>query len=201
MIKILIAEDMQILRGALVALLERHPDLDVVATVDNGADVLAAAMRNDVDVAVLDVEMPGKDGIAAAAELQERFPTCSSLILTSIARPGVFKRALTQRVDGFIRKDAAPEELVAAIRKVAAGQRVIDHELALAAWEVPDSPLTPRESEVLVLVAEGHDVKDIAGSLFLSKGTVRNYLTAIVTKLNARNHLDAVRLAKDAGWI
>jgi two-component system response regulator DesR len=188
-------------RGALVALLEMEPDLMVVANVDRGDAIVPAARESRPDVAVIDIDLPAIDGLTAAALLHEELPTCRTLILTGIGRPGTFRRALAARVSGFILKDAPPERLAEAVRGVATGKRVIDPELALAAWDVGENPLSEREAQVLRMAAEGADAPEIAATLHLSTGTVRNYLTTIVTKLNARNRVDAIRIAEDAGWI
>ncbi|GGL59398.1 response regulator transcription factor [Planomonospora parontospora] len=202
MIRVLLAEDQHVVRGALVALLGLEEDLEVVAAVESGDAVLPAALLHRPDVAVLDIDMPGAlDGLAAAGELRSRLPACRTLMLTAYGKPGHLRRALGARADGFLLKTAPPEELVAAIRAVAGGERVLDPSLAVTAWDLADNPLTPREVDVLRLVAEGIDAAEIAGRLFLSAGTVRNYITAIVTKLNARNRVDAVRIAGEAGWI
>ncbi|WP_410537343.1 DNA-binding response regulator [Streptomyces sp. KL2] len=200
-VKILLAEDVHMIRGALVALLELEPDFSVVAAVDRGDVVVERALETRPDVAVLDVDLPGVDGLTAAAELHERLPDCRTLILTSLGRPGTLRRALAAHVTGFLLKDAPSDRLAHAVRSVAQGQRVIDPQLALSAWDCPDNPLSPRELEVLRLAAQGADAAEIAGTLYLSKGTVRNYLTTIVAKLNARNRIDAVRIAEEAGWI
>lgn len=188
-------------RGALLALLSLEQDFTVVADVADGDAILPAVRQHRPDVAVIDIDLPGKDGITAATEVQAELPQCRILILTSLGRPGTVRRALSARVDGFLLKDAPPARLAQAIRDVASGRRVVDGDVALAAWESPDCPLTRREVEILRLTANGSEVSDIAGKLFLSAGTVRNYLTTIVSKLNARNRVDAVRLARDAGWI
>jgi two-component system, NarL family, response regulator DesR len=200
-IKVLLAEDMHLLRGALVALLELEADIEVVAEVGSGSDVLAAARRGKPDVAVLDIDLPGKDGLTLAGELNAEAPECRILILTSLARPGVVRRALDAKVSGFILKDTPSDGLATAIREVHVGRRVINSELALAAWESADCPLAAREIETLRLIAEGLDVDEIAARLFLSPGTVRNYLTMAVTKLDARNRMDAVRIAREADWL
>ncbi|BDH13299.1 MULTISPECIES: DNA-binding response regulator [Streptomyces] len=200
-VKILLAEDVHMIRGALIALLELEPDLRVIASVDRGDKIVEAALASRPDVAVVDIDLPGIDGLTAAAELHQRLPDCRTLILTSLGRPGTLRRALASQVTGFLLKDAPPDQLAQAVRSVAAGRRVIDPQLALAAWDSPENPLSPRELEVLRLAARGADAAEIAGCLFLSQGTVRNYLTAIVTKLNARNRIDAVRIAEEAGWI
>ncbi|MET8974899.1 response regulator transcription factor [Streptomyces sp. NPDC004539] len=200
-VKILLAEDVHMVRGALVALLELEPDLQVVASVDRGDLIVETALRTRPDVAVVDIDLPGTDGITAAAELYDRLPTCRVLILTSLGRPGMVRRALSAHVCGFLLKDAPPYRLAHSVRAVAAGKRVVDPQLALSAWEAVESPLSPREAEVLRLAARGADTAEIAEALYLTKGTVRNYLTAIVAKLNARNRIDAIRIAKEADWI
>jgi two-component system, NarL family, response regulator DesR len=200
-IRILLAEDQHVVRGALVALLELEADLTVVAQTGRGDEVLPAALAHRPDVAVLDVDMPGLDGLAAAAQLHERLPECRTLILTGYGKPGHLRRALAAQVAGFLLKTAPPDQLVAAIRTVAAGQRVLDPELALTAWDLADNPLTPREIEVLRLTGGGAEAPEIAAQLFLTAGTVRNHLTAIVAKLSARNRTDAVRIAQEAGWL
>lgn len=201
MIRILLAEDQHVVRGALVALLELEADLTVVAQTGRGDEVLPAALAHRPDVAVLDVDMPGLDGLAAAAQLRESLPECRTLILTGYGKPGHLRRALAAQVAGFLLKTAPPDQLVAAIRTVAAGQRVLDPELALTAWDLADNPLTPREIEVLRLTGGGAEAPEIAAQLFLTAGTVRNHLTAIVAKLSARNRTDAVRIAQEAGWL
>ncbi|MGW6913944.1 response regulator transcription factor [Kitasatospora sp. NPDC054939] len=201
MIKIVLAEDMHMIRGALVALLGFEIDIDVAAEVDNGDDVLPAVLKHRPDVAVLDIDMPGTDGLTAARLIHEKLPSCRTLILTSLGRPGNLRRALEAHVSGFILKDAPPARLADAIRRVAVGERVIDRQLAFAAWDTASNPLTARETEVLRLAAEGAEAGEIAARLYLSVGTVRNYLTTIVTKLGGRNRVDAVRIARDQGWI
>lgn len=201
MLRILIAEDVRMLCKALVSLLEMEVDMAVVAEVASGDEIVARAMTVRPDVAVLDIDLPGLDGISAAAELHESLPECKVLILTGLGRPGNLRRALRAHVSGFMLKDAVPDQLIAAIRAVAKGERVIDPQLALGALESEQSELTERELQVLQLIAEGADVRLIAAKLFLSAGTVRNYLTAVVTKLNARNRTDAVRIARDTGII
>jgi two-component system response regulator DesR len=200
-IKILIAEDMHMLRRALTSLLDLEPDFEIVAELSSGADIVPRAMALQPDVAVLDIDLPGVDGITAAGALHERIPACRVLILTNLGRPGNLRRALDAHVGGFMLKDSDPDELAVAIRKVAAGQRVIDPQLALATLDAASMPLTSRELEVLRLASDGHEAVDIAVRLFLSPGTVRNYLTTIVSKLNARNRVDAIRMARDAGWL
>ncbi|MFE5659529.1 response regulator transcription factor [Streptomyces sp. NPDC056431] len=202
MIRILLAEDMHMVRGALAALLSLEPDLLVVAQVERGDCIVAMAERHRPDVAVIDVDLPGMDGIAASEELRERLPSCRTLILTSLDQPGTLRRAMAAGVGGYLLKDAPPHELASGVRRVAAGHLAVAPELAMSAWESGgQQPLTPRETTVLRLAADGADVTQIAEQLHLSAGTVRNYLTSIVSKLHARNRLDAVRIARDAGWL
>ncbi|BET45156.1 DNA-binding response regulator [Streptomyces tendae] len=200
-VRVLIAEDVSMLRGALVALLEMEWDLEVVAAVGRGDTIVPTALRTQPDVAVIDISLPGIDGLSAATELHRELPSCRTIMLTGLSRPGTLRRALEARVSGFLLKDSEPHRLANAVRAVAAGQRAIDPELALSAWDIQDTPLTRRELEVLRLAAQGAEAEEIAGRLYLSKGTVRNYLTSIVTKLNARNRVDAIRIAEQAGWI
>ncbi|MEV1167661.1 response regulator transcription factor [Nonomuraea sp. NPDC049784] len=202
MIRMILAEDQHVIREALVTLLTLEPDIEVVEAVESGDAAVSAALVHRPDVAVLDIDMPGTiDGLAAAGELRSRLPGCRTLMLTGHGKPGHLRRALDSQVDGFMLKTASPDELTAAIRKVARGERVLDPSLAITAWNLADNPLTPREADVLRLVAAGAEATEIADRLFLSAGTVRNYITAIVTKLNARNRTDAVRIAAEAGWI
>ncbi|MET1075457.1 MAG: response regulator transcription factor [Umezawaea sp.] len=201
MIRVLLAEDVQMVRGALVALLNLEPDMEVVASVANGDEIIPAVGLNKPDVAVLDIDLPGMDGLSAAMQIHEVAPSTRTLILTSLGRPGTLRRALTARVNGFILKDAPINQLADAIRGVSVGRRVIDSQLALTAWDGDECPLTPRELEVLRLAADGADAMEIAGSLYLSVGTIRNYLTTVTMKLEARNRIDAVRIARKAGWL
>ncbi|TWP48867.1 response regulator transcription factor [Lentzea tibetensis] len=201
MIRVLLAEDVQMVRGALVALLDLEPDMQVVASVANGDEIVPAVEKNKPDVAVLDIDLPGMDGLSAAAQIHEVAPATRTLILTSLGRPGTLRRALNARVNGFILKDAPINQLADAIRGVAVGRRVIDSQLALTAWDGDECPLTPRELEVLRLAADGADAMEIAGTLYLSVGTIRNYLTTVTMKLEARNRIDAVRIARKAGWL
>jgi two-component system, NarL family, response regulator DesR len=201
MIRVLLAEDMHLVRGALAALLGLESDIEVVAEVASGNAILPAVLEHRPDVAVLDVQLPGVDGITAAAEIHARLPECPVLIVTQLDRPEVLRRALDAGARGFMLKDAPPAELATAIRRVAAGEQVIDSGLAAAAIRTRENPLSAREIEVLRLAAEGNDPVEIAARLYLSKGTVRNYLSAIITKLDARNRLDAVRIATEAGWL
>ncbi|GAA3569979.1 response regulator transcription factor [Nonomuraea rosea] len=168
---------------------------------DAGDAIAPAALAHRPDVAVLDIDLPALDGLAAAADLHERLPDCRVLILTALGRPGNLRRGVAAHVSGFMLKDARPQDLVSAIREVAAGGRVIDQHLAYAALDVPASPLTEREADVLRLTGAGVAPRGIAKDLNLSYGTVRNYLASAVTKLNARTRSDAVRIATEAGWL
>jgi two-component system response regulator DesR len=200
-IRVMLAEDMHMVRGALVALLNLEPDIDVVAEVANGNEILPTAQRVRPSVALIDIDLPGKDGLTAVSELRLAMPDLQTLILTGLSRPGNLRRALSARVTGFMLKDAPADQLADAIRNVAAGRRVVDSQLAMTAWDSAECPLTAREVEVLRLTAEGLQAVDIASRLFLSVGTVRNYLTTMISKLAARNRVDAIRIARDAGWL
>lgn len=189
------------IRGALAALLAREPDIEVVSRVERGDEVVAEALRSRPDVALMDIEMPGMDGIAAAGALREKVPSCRVLILTIFGRPGYLRRAIDSGVAGFLLKDAPPEELAAAIRKAAAGEKVIDNKLAIATLEEGSSPLTPRERDVLALSVRGASVDQVAKELHLTRGTVRNHLSIAIQKLNARNRVEAALIAEEKGWL
>lgn len=201
MIRILIAEDMHLIRGALVALLSRELDMEVVAELDRGDQVLEAAIRTRPDVAVLDIDLPGMDGLSAAEVLHEQVPNCQILVLTGLSQPSHLLRALKVHVRGFILKDAPAATLAQGVRRVAVGERVIDPELLALALETGESPLTPREADVLRAAEEGISTDEIARTLFLSSATVRNYLSNAITKVGGRNRIDAIRIARDAGWL
>jgi two-component system response regulator DesR len=201
MIRVLIAEDQAMVRGALASLLRLEDDIEVVAEVERGDTVLTAAQRTRPDVALLDIEMPGLDGIAAAAELARERPETRTLILTTFGRPGYMRRALAQGASGFLLKDAPASELAQAIRAVAAGRRAIDPTLAAAAITEGESPLTRREHEVLAAAVTHDTASDIAAKLHLSEGTVRNYLSSAIRKLGVRNRREAIDHAKEKGWL
>jgi two-component system response regulator DesR len=192
---------MRILRDTLVAVLSLEEDIEVIAQVSTGERIVPAALEHRPDLAVLDIDMPGMDGLTAAGQLHERLPDCRVLILTVLGKPGNLRSALAAHVSGFLIKDAPADELIAAVRRVAAGERVIDPQLAVATLEAAGNPLSPREAEILRRCAAGAGPAEIAAELFLSYGTVRNYLASAVTKLGARNRVDAVRIAADAGWL
>jgi two-component system, NarL family, response regulator DesR len=200
-IRLLLADDQALVRGALAALLDLEADLSVVAQVGRGDEVVAAARASSADVALLDVEMPGLDGIAAAAALREQVPACRALIVTTFGRPGYLRRALDAGASGFVVKDTPAEQLADAVRRVHAGLRVVDPDLAVQTLSVGDSPLTDREREVLMLAERGGTVAQIASAAYLSEGTVRNYLSAAIGKTGARTRAEAVRLARDNGWL
>jgi two-component system response regulator DesR len=200
-IKVLIAEDMHLIRGALVALLSLEEDMEVVAELDRGDGIVAAALAARPDVAVLDIDLPGLDGLAAAGRLREQLPDCRVLILTGLSQPGHLLRALQVHVRGFIVKDAPATTLADGIRRVAAGERVIDPDLVVAALETGVSPLTTRETDVLRAAEDGGATEEIATTLSLSPATVRNYLSNAITKVGARNRIDAIRIARNAGWL
>jgi two-component system response regulator DesR len=200
-IRVLLAEDQDMVRGALAALLSLEPDIKIVAEVDRGDDVLRRALEHRPDVALVDIEMPGLDGIDAAAELRKGLPACRVLILTTFGRPGLMRRAMAAGASGFMLKDARAEELAVAIRRTAAGERVVDPQLAAQALSEGESPLSTREAEVLDASSDGSSATEVAGRLHLSEGTVRNHLSAAIQKLNARNRADAARIAKLKGWL
>jgi two-component system response regulator DesR len=200
-IRVLIAEDMHLIRSALVALLALEPDTEVVAELDNGDDIVPTALRVRPDVALLDIDLPGRDGLTAAAELYERLPECRTLVLTGLSQPGHLLRALKAHVRGFIVKDARATTLTEGIRRVAAGERVIDPQLIAAALETGESPLTARETELLRSSEDGISTEQMARRHHLSPTTVRNYLSNAQIKLGARNRLDALRIARNAGWL
>jgi two-component system, NarL family, response regulator DesR len=200
-IRILMADDQHLVRGALAALLNLEPDIEVVAQVARGDEVVAAALAVRPDVAVLDVEMPGLDGLAAAAALRTQVPSCNVLIVTTFGRAGYLRRAMESGALGFVVKDAPVEQLANAVRRVARGERVVDPTLAAATLAGGASPLTARERDALVAARDGATIADIATKLFLSEGTVRNYLSSAISKTGTRNRLEALRVAEDSGWL
>lgn len=201
MIRVLIAEDMHLIRGALVALLSLEADMQVVAELERGDEIVTTALQTRPDVAVVDIDLPGIDGLSAAEQLYAKVPECRTLVLTGMSQPGNLLRALQVHVRGFIIKDAPADTLADGIRRVAAGERVIDPELVAAALETGASPLTARESDVLRAADDGISTEEIASRLSLSPATVRNYLSNAITKVGARNRIDAIRISRDAGWI
>jgi two-component system response regulator DesR len=200
-IRLLLADDQAMVRGALATMLGLESDIDVVAEVGRGDEVLAAARQTRPDVALLDVEMPGQDGIAAAGELREALPAVRVLMVTTFGRPGYLRRAMQAGVSGFVVKDTPARQLAEMVRKVASGLRVIDPSLAAETLSSGDSPLTERETDVLSVARAGGTVADIARSLSLSEGTVRNHLSSAIGKTSARTRADAVRIAEHNGWL
>ncbi|MFE4419884.1 response regulator [Streptomyces sp. NPDC056817] len=200
-IRLLLAEDQQMMRGALALLLGMEDDMEVVAQVSAGDAIVDAALTHRPDVALLDIELPGMSGLDAAAELREQAPGCRVLILTTFGRPGYLRRAMEAGAGGFLVKDGPVEELAAAIRRVLAGETVVDPVLAAAALTAGPSPLTARECDVLRASADGATVSDVAAKLHLSESTVRNYLSAAIGKTGTRNRTEAVREARRQGWL
>ena len=200
-VRVLLAEDQAMVRGALSALLSLEDDIEIVAEASRGDEVLPAALDTLPDVALLDIEMPGGDGLEAAAVLHERLPSCLVVILTTFGRSGYLRRAMESGAVGFLLKDAPASELAEAIRRAVKGERVVDPALAAAALSEGDNPLTVREREVLATSEGGAMIEDIAARLYLSEGTVRNYLSTAIKKLGARNRVEAARLAEKKGWL
>ena len=200
-VRVLLAEDQAMVRGALSALLSLEDDIEIVAEASRGDEVLPAALDSLPDVALLDIEMPGGDGLEAAAVLHERLPSCLVVILTTFGRSGYLKRAMESGAVGFLLKDAPASELAEAIRGAMKGERVVDPALAAAALSEGDNPLTEREREVLAASEGGATIEDVAATLYLSEGTVRNYLSTAIKKLGARNRVEAARLAEKKGWL
>jgi two-component system response regulator DesR len=201
MIRVLIAEDMHLIRGALVALLSLEDDMEVVAELERGDLIVPTALETHPDVAVVDIDLPGVDGLTAAEQLYQQLPECRTLVLTGLSQPGNLLRALKVHVRGFIVKDAPAETLADGVRRVARGERVIDPELVAAALETGSTPLTAREAEVLRAASSGVPTEQIAARLSLSPATVRNYLSNAISKVGGRNRIDAIRIARDAGWL
>jgi len=200
-IRILIAEDQALVRGAIVALLGLEPDLEVVADVARGDEIVPMALEVRPDVALLDIEMPGLDGLSAAAQLRTALPSCRTIVVTTFGRPGYLRRAMEAGASGFLLKDAPAAQLAEAIRRVAAGGRVVDPALALDALAEGTNPLSPREREVLAASTETATIAGLAVRLSLSEGTVRNHLSAAIQKVGARNRAEAARIAEEKGWL
>jgi len=200
-VRVLLAEDQAMVRGAIAALLNLEGDIEIVAEASRGDEAVSAALQSVPDVALLDVEMPGGDGLGAAAALREKLPSCRVIILTTFGRAGYLKRAMENGAAGFLLKDAPSSELAKAIHRVMQGERVVDPELAAVALSAGDNPLTEREREVLTASEGGATIEDVAAKLYLSEGTVRNYLSAAIKKLGTRNRVEAARLAEKRGWL
>jgi two-component system, NarL family, response regulator DesR len=200
-VRVLLAEDQAMVRGAIAALLALEEDIEIVAEASRGDEVVAHALESGPDVALLDVEMPGGDGLDAAAALREKLPSCRVIILTTFGRAGYLKRAMENGASGFLLKDAPSSELAKAIHSVMRGERVVDPDLAALALSAGDNPLTEREREVLAASEGGATIEDVAARLYLSEGTVRNYLSTAIKKLGTRNRIEAARLAEKRGWL
>jgi two-component system response regulator DesR len=200
-IRVLLADDQALVRGALAALLSLEPDLEVVAEVGRGDEVVEAARRTAPDVALLDVEMPGGDGIAATTQLATEVPACRVLMVTTFGRPGYLRRAMEAGASGFVVKDTPARQLAEAVRRVHAGLRVVDPSLAAETLVAGRSPLTARETDVLRAARDGGTVADLAAVVHLSEGTVRNHLSAAIGKTGARTRAEAVRIAEQNGWL
>lgn len=201
MIKLLLAEDQGMMRGALALLLGLEEDFEIVAQVGDGDEIVPRALEAEPDVALLDIELPGRSGLDAAAALRQALPDCQVLILTTFGRPGYLRRAMEAGAAGFLVKDGPVEELAVAIRRVLAGERVIDPGLAAAALSAGPNPLTQRERDVLAAAVDGATVADIATKVHLSPATVRNYLSSAIGKTQTRNRMEAVRAARQNGWL
>ena len=201
MIRLLLAEDQAMMRGALATLLGLEPDLEVVAEVGRGDEVLAAAERHRPDVALLDIELPGRSGLDVAADLRTALPYCAVVIVTTFGRPGYLRRALDAGARGFLVKDGPVEGLADAVRRVRAGETVVDPALATSALVAPPNPLTERERDVLGAAADGSTITDIARRLHLSDSTVRNYLSSAIGKTGTRNRMEALLAARGNGWL
>jgi two-component system response regulator DesR len=200
-IRLLLADDQALVRGALASLLGLEPDLEVVAEVGRGDEVVPAARQARPDVALLDVEMPGLDGLAATTALRAAVPSCRVLVVTTFGRPGYLRRALEAGASGFVVKDTPARQLADAVRRVHAGLRVVDPALAAESLAAGASPLTARETDVLRAARDGGTVADLAAALHLSEGTVRNHLSSAIGKTGARTRAEAVRLADEGGWL
>lgn len=200
MIRIIIAEDQRMLRGALGALLDLEDDIEVVGQAENGEEALRLIEKLQPDVSIMDIEMPIQSGLDVAETLRKQQSQCRVMILTTFARPGYFERAMKANVHGYLLKDSPSEDLAAAIRNVMNGKREISPELMFGLWQ-EQNPLTDREKEVLLLAKEGKTANEIAKTLYLSSGTVRNYISDVLTKLNAKNRIEAITIAEEKGWI
>lgn len=200
MIRIVIAEDQRMMLGALAALLDLEPDMEVVGKAADGIEAVRLVRLLSPDICVMDIEMPGKNGLEAAEEIKALGTGCKVVILTTFARPGYFERALKAGVGGYLLKDSPSEELASSIRSVAAGRRIYAPDLVDDMYSAESNPLTERETEVLELMADGKNTKEIASQLFITTGTVRNYISVILDKLNVGNRIEAIKRFKDKGW-
>ncbi|MBH5320933.1 response regulator transcription factor [Paenibacillus sp. GSMTC-2017] len=200
MISVILGEDQKLLRGALATLLSLEDDIEVVGQAENGEEAIALIQQVKPDIAVLDIEMPLKTGLDVAEAIHTAGIECRVIILTTFARPGYFQRAMGAGVYGYLLKDTGADELSDAIRRVYQGKRAINAELSLAVWEDP-CPLSPREKDVLRLAAQGLTLQEIGAQLFLSYGTVRNYMSEAISKLGANTRIEAIEMARSKGWL
>lgn len=200
-IRTLIAESVALVRAGLLALLAKEPDIEVIAELDRRELVVAAVCRLQPDVVVVDCDMAAYDGYATIRELHARVPACGSVVMSSSHSLCELREAVAARADGFVVKDSDPDKITEAIRRVAAGSKALDPDLAFSTLNSPASPLTPREADVLRLAAQGESALEIADKLYLSVGTVRNYMSRVIGKIGARNRVDAIRIAEGAGWL
>jgi len=200
-IRVLLAEDQGMMRGALALLLSMEPDIEIVAQVSSGDEIVPACVETRPDVALLDIEMPQMSGLAAARLMRDQCPDCRVVIVTTFGRPGYLREAMDAGVSGFVVKDGPVDQLAGIIRRVLAGDRVIDPTLAVAALTSGPNPLTDRERDVLSAAVDGSPIGEIASRLHLSKSTVRNYVSSAIQKLNARNRIEAAQRARDHGWL
>lgn len=201
MIRIMIAEDQRMLRGALGSLLDLNDDIEVIAEVENGEEALNSILALQPDVCLMDIEMPLKTGLEVAEELKKQSSPCKIIILTTFARPGYFRRAVQAGVHGYMLKDGSSDDLAETIRNVVKGKREFAPELVFGSLQEKENPLTEREQEIMKLAAEGKTAKEISAELYLSAGTVRNYISETISKLNAKNRVEAISLAKEKGWL
>ena len=201
MIRVLLVEDQTMMRDAVAALLALEDDIEVVGAVGRGDDALEAAERLVPDIALLDIELPGLDGLSVAERLADTVPSCRVVIVTTFGRPGYVRRAISANVGGFILKETPAAEVASVVRRVHAGEQVVDPSLAVSALREGDDPLTQREREVLQSAREHATIAEIAAHLFLSEGTVRNYLSSVIHKLGARNRTEAIAMAEQKGWL
>ena len=201
MIRVLLVEDQTMMRDALGALLGLEPDIEVVGAVGNGDEGLHTAERLRPDVALIDIELPGLDGLTLAERLAGTVPGCRAVIITTFGRPGYLRRAMAANVAGFVLKETPAAEVASAVRKVHAGERVVDPALAVSALREGEDPLTPREREVLRAARDHSTIGEVARRLYLSEGTVRNYLSSVIHKLGARNRAEAIAAAEQKGWL
>jgi two-component system, NarL family, response regulator DesR len=200
MIRVILGEDQKLLRVALATLLSLEDDIEVVGQAENGEEALALIQKEEPDIAILDIEMPLKTGLDVAEAISKLELSCKVLMLTTFARPGYFQRAMASGIRGYLLKESTSDQLADAIRQVYEGKRVISPELSLAVWDDP-CPLSPREREVLRYAAQGMTLQDIGAALFLSHGTVRNYMSEAISRVGAHTRIEAITIAREKGWL